>query len=118
HLSGIGADATSPSPYIRNRGEGEAAVQAAFPGVVIIRPAVMFAQDDAFLTTILRLLRTLPVYPLFGKGRTRLQPVYVDDVATAIAQIVRQTPRPYPMYELGGPRVYSYEELVRGVARA
>ena len=117
HLSGIGADATSPSPYIRNRGEGEAAVQAAFPGAVVIRPAVMFAPDDAFLTTILGLLRTLPAYPLFGDGRTRLQPVYVDDVAAAIAQILRQTQRPFPIYELAGPRVYSYGELLRTIAR-
>jgi len=117
HLSGIGADAASASPYIRNRGEGEAAVQAAFPGAVIIRPAVMFGPDDAFLTTILGLLRTLPAYPLFGDGRTRLQPVYVDDVAAAIAQILRQTQRPYPVYELAGPRVYSYEELLRTIAR-
>jgi uncharacterized protein YbjT (DUF2867 family) len=111
HLSGIGADAASPSPYIRNRGEGEAAVQAAFPGAVVVRPAVMFALDDAFLTTILGLLRTLPAYPLFGDGRTRLQPVYVDDVAAAIAQILRQPQRPYPVYELAGPRIYSYGEL-------
>jgi uncharacterized protein YbjT (DUF2867 family) len=117
HLSGIGADAASPSPYIRNRGEGEAAVQAAFPGTVVIRPAVMFAPDDSFLTTILGLLRTLPAYPLFGDGRTRLQPVYVDDVAAAIAQVLRQTQRPYPIYELAGPRVYSYEELLRTIAR-
>jgi len=117
HLSGIGADATSPSSYIRNRGEGEAAVQAAFPGAVIIRPAVMFALDDAFVTTILRLLRTLPAYPLFGDGRTRLQPVYVDDVAAAIVQVLRQTQSPYPIYELAGPRVYSYEELLRTIAR-
>jgi uncharacterized protein YbjT (DUF2867 family) len=117
HLSGIGADAASPSPYIRNRGEGEAAVQAAFPGAVVIRPAVMFAPDDAFLTTILGLLRTLPAYPLFGDGRTRLQPVYVDDVAAAIAQVLRQTQRPYPIYELAGPRVYSYGELLRTIAR-
>src|SRR5450432_4561487 len=116
-LSGIGADAASPSPYIRNRGEGEAAVQAAFPGAVVIRPAVMFAPDDAFLTTILGLLRTLPAYPLFGDGRTRLQPVYVDDVAAAIAQILRQTHRPFPIYELAGPRVYSYGELLRTIAR-
>ena len=86
HISGIGADAASPSPYIRSRGEGEAAVQAAFPGAVIIRPAVMFAQDDGFLTTILRLLRILPAYPIFGDGRTRLQPAYADDVAAAITQ--------------------------------
>jgi uncharacterized protein YbjT (DUF2867 family) len=117
HLSGIGADAASASPYIRNRGEGEAAVQAAFPGAVVIRPAVIFGTDDTFLTTILGLLRTLPAYPLFGDGRTRLQPVYVDDVAAAIVQVLRQTQRPYPIYELAGPRVYSYEELLRTIAR-
>jgi uncharacterized protein YbjT (DUF2867 family) len=117
HLSGIGADATSPSPYIRNRGEGEAAAQAAFPGVVVIRPAVMFASDDSFLTTILRLLRLLPACPIFGDGRTRLQPAHADDVAVAIAQVLRQNKKPYPVYELAGPRVYSYEELLRTVAR-
>ena len=115
-LSGIGADPASPSPYIRNRGEGEAAVQAAFPGVVVIRPAVMFGANDTFLTTILRLLRTLPAYPLFGDGRTRLQPVFVGDIGAAIAQILRQAQRPYPLYELAGPRVYSYEELLRTIA--
>jgi uncharacterized protein YbjT (DUF2867 family) len=117
HISGISADTASPSPYIRSRGEGETAVQTAFPGVVIVRSAVMFAPDDAFLTTILRLLRTLPAYPIFGDGRTRLQPVYVDDVAAAIAQILRQSQKPYPVYELAGPRIYSYEELLRTIAR-
>jgi uncharacterized protein YbjT (DUF2867 family) len=117
HLSGIGADPGSPSPYIRSRGEGEAAVQTAFPGAVIVRSAVMFAPDDAFLTTILGLLRSLPAYPMFGDGRTRLQPVHADDVAAAIAQILRQTQKPYPVYELAGPRVYSYEELLRTIAR-
>src|SRR5499427_2206401 len=117
HVSGIGANSTSSSPYIRSRGEGEAAVQIAFSGAVIVRPAVIFASDDAFLTTILRLLRSLPAYPMFGDGRTRLQPVYVDDVAAAIAQILRQSQKPYPIYELAGPRVYSYEELLRTVAR-
>jgi uncharacterized protein YbjT (DUF2867 family) len=117
HVSGISADTASPSPYIRSRGEGEAAVQTAFPGAVIVRPAVLFASDDAFLTTILRLLRSLPAYPIFGDGRTMLQPVYVDDVAAAIAQILRQSQKPYPVYELAGPRVYSYEELLRTIAR-
>jgi uncharacterized protein YbjT (DUF2867 family) len=117
HISGIGANTVSPSPYIRSRGEGEAAVQTAFPGAVIVRPAVMFASDDAFLTTILRLLRSLPAYPIFGDGRTRLQPVYADDAAAAIAQILRQSRKPYPVYELAGPRVYSYEELLRTIAR-
>ena len=117
HVSGIGADTLSPSPYIRTRGEGEAAVQAAFPGAIVVRPAVIFARDDAFLTAILRLLRTLPAYPLFGDGRTRLQPAHVDDVAAAIAQLLRQTQEPSPIYELGGPRIYSYEELLRTIAR-
>jgi uncharacterized protein YbjT (DUF2867 family) len=117
HLSGIGADVASPSPYIRSRGEGEAAVQAAFPGAVIIRPAVMFAPDDSFLTTILRLLRVLPAYPIFGDGRTRLQPAHADDIAAAITQVLRQSKKPYPVYELAGPRVYSYEELLRTIAR-
>jgi len=117
HISGIGANTASPSPYIRSRGEGEAAVQTAFPGAVIVRPAVIFASDDAFLTTILRLLRSLPAYPVFGDGRTRLEPVHVDDVAAAIVQILRQSQKPYPVYELAGPRVYSYEELLRTIAR-
>src|SRR6266403_3357273 len=117
HISGIGANTASPSTYIRSRGEGEAAVQTAFPGAVIVRPAVMFAADDAFLTTILRLLRSLPAYPIFGDGRTRLQPVHADNVAAAIAQIVRQSQKPYPIYELAGPRIYSYEELLRTIAR-
>src|SRR5882757_7041893 len=117
HVSGIGANTASPSPYIRSRGEGEAAVQTAFPGAVIVRPAVMFAADDAFLTTILRLLRSLPAYPIFGDGRTRLQPVHADNVAAAIAQILRQSQKPYPVYELAGPRIYSYEELLRTIAR-
>jgi uncharacterized protein YbjT (DUF2867 family) len=117
HISGIGANAASPSSYIRSRGEGEAAVRAAFPGAVIVRPAVMFAADDAFLTTILRLLRSLPVYPIFGDGRTRLQPAHADDVAAAIAQILRQSHKPFPVYELAGPRVYSYEQLLRTITR-
>jgi len=117
HISGIGANTASPSAYIRSRGEGEAAVQTAFPGAVIVRPAVMFAAGDAFLATILRLLRSLPAYPIFGDGRTRLQPVYADDVAAAIARILRQSQKPYPVYELAGPRIYSYEELLRTIAR-
>ena len=92
-------------------------MQTAFPGAVIVRPAVMFAADDAFLTTILRLLRSLPAYPVFGDGRTKLQPVHADDVAAAIAQILWQSRKPYPVYELGGPRIYSYEELLRTIAR-
>jgi NADH dehydrogenase len=116
HVSGIGCDAASPSLYIRKRGEGELAVRAAFADALLIRPAVMFGPDDAFLTTILKLLRGLPVYPMFGRGLTRLQPAYVEDVAKAIATALHRTEMRPITFECGGPRVYSYEELLRAVA--
>jgi NADH dehydrogenase len=116
HVSGIGADAGSTSQYIRSRGEGESAVRAACPGAIIIRPAVMFAVDDAFLTTIATLLRRLPAYPMFGGGTTKLQPVHVEDVAEAIARVIQRSEEQPLTIECGGPRVYSYEELLRTVA--
>lgn len=116
HLSGIGADPASPSLYICKRGEGELAVRAAFADALIIRPAVMFGPDDAFLTTILELLRRLPVYPMFGRGRTRLQPAHVEDVAEAVARALQRTRTQPTTFECGGPRVYSYEQLLRAVA--
>jgi NADH dehydrogenase len=116
HVSGIGADATSPSRYIRKRGEGELAVRAAFNDASFVRPAVMFGPDDAFLTTILNLLRQLPIYPMFGRGRTRLQPAYVEDVAEAIGRIMQRAETPSRIFEFGGPRIYSYEEFLRAAA--
>jgi len=115
HVSGIGADAASPSSYIRKRGEGELAVRAAFADALFVRPAVMFGPDDAFLTTILKLLRQLPIYPMFGRGRTRLQPAYVEDVAEAIGRTMQRAETP-SIVEFGGPHVYSYEEFLRAVA--
>jgi NADH dehydrogenase len=116
HVSGIGADAASPSLYIRKRGEGELAVRAAFADALLIRPAVMFGPDDSFLTTIITLLRRLPIYPMFGRGLTRLQPVYVEDVAEAITKALQRTEKHPITFECGGPRVYSYEELLEAVA--
>jgi NADH dehydrogenase len=116
HVSGIGADPASPSLYIRKRGEGELAVRAAFADALLIRPAVMFGPDDSFLTTIIRLLERLPIYPVFGRGLTRLQPAYVEDVAEAITRALQRTERHLITFECGGPRVYSYEELLKAVA--
>ena len=116
HVSGIGADAASPSPYIRKRGEGELAVRAAFSDAIFVRPAVMFGPDDAFLITILKFLRQLPVYPMFGRGLTSLQPAYVEDVAEAIGRIMQRAETPSMIFEFGGPRTYSYEEFLRTVA--
>jgi NADH dehydrogenase len=118
HVSGIGADARSQSLYIRKRGEGELAVRKAFADAILIRPAVMFGPNDAFLTTILKLLNRLPVFPMFGNGQMRLQPVYVEDVGQAIAKIMQGGQTGSTTFECGGPRVYSYEELLRAVASA
>ena len=91
-------------------------VRAAFADATIIRPAVMFGPDDAFLTVVLELLRRLPIYPMFGRGLTRLQPAYVGDVAEAIARVLQGTQTHAITYEFGGPRIYSYEEFLRAVA--
>jgi len=116
HVSGIGADPRSLSLYIRKRGEGELAVREAFAQAILIRPAVMFGPDDAFLNAILRLFKWLPFFPMFGNGQMRLQPVYVEDVGQAIAQILQREQTGPNTFECGGPRVYSYEELLRAVA--
>jgi uncharacterized protein YbjT (DUF2867 family) len=117
HVSGIGSNPRSRSLYIRKRGEGELAVRVAFPNAIVVRPAVMFGPDDAFLTTILSLLRRLPIYPMFGSGLTRLQPVYVEDVAEAIVRALQQTDPSNVTFECGGPRLYTYEELLKMIAR-
>jgi uncharacterized protein YbjT (DUF2867 family) len=115
-VSGIGADAGSTSPYIRSRGKGEKAVREAFSAATLIRPSVMFGRGDAFLIPIARMLRRLPVFPLFGLGQTQLQPAYVEDVADAIARAMQNTQSPM-CYELGGPRVYTYRSLLEVIAR-
>lgn len=115
HISGIGSDSHSRSPYIRSRGAGEEAVRRAFPEAVVIRPSVMVGPDDAFLVPLRRLLRRLPVFPLFGRGGTRLQPVHVEDVAEAIARVMGR-PDHAGIYELAGPGVYTYAGLLRAVA--
>ncbi|MBK1624032.1 complex I NDUFA9 subunit family protein [Afifella marina] len=116
-LSGVGADPNSPSRYIAARGAGEVAVRRAFGNAVIVRPAVMFGPQDGFICTFSDLLRRYPVFPLFGSGETRLQPTFVGDVAEAVACIVVAGPDPEPRtYEFGGPRTYTYRELVGIVA--
>jgi NADH dehydrogenase len=87
-VSGLGADPQSRSPYIRSRGRGEVAVQQAFPNATIVRPSAMFGPGDALFGTLASLARLLPVLPLIGGGRTRLQPVYVEDVAEAVSRIL------------------------------
>jgi NADH dehydrogenase len=78
----------------------------------------MFGRDDVFLNTLIKLLRTLPVYPMFGRGETRLQPADVEDVGEAVARLLQRTEPAALTVECGGPRIYSYEELLKTIARA
>ena len=113
HISGLGADPGSSSPYVRARGVGEALVKEAFDGVTILRPGVIFGPDDSFLNTLAGMARRTPVLPLFGTGGTRLQPVFVGNVAEACVRVLADPSTRCNVYEIGGPRVYAYEQLVR-----
>ena len=113
HISGLGADPGSDSPYVRARGIGENLVREAFDGVTILRPSVIFGPGDAFVNKLAAMGRQAPVLPLFGTGGTRLQPVFVGDVAEACARALADPATQGRVYELGGPRVYPYRELVR-----
>jgi uncharacterized protein YbjT (DUF2867 family) len=111
-VSGIGADPESGSPYIRTRGRGELVVRQAFAGATVIRPGVMFGPGDALFGSIAKLARLLPALPLIGGGRTRLQPVYVEDVAQAISRVLAEPGTAGQTYEVAGPGVYTLRELV------
>ncbi|SNX72347.1 NADH dehydrogenase [Cereibacter ovatus] len=115
HLSAIGADETSDSAYSRTKGEGEAAVLAAFPHAVILRPSVIFGPEDQFFNRFAAMVRLSPVLPVVG-GDTKFQPVFVDDVAQAAVAGV--TGRAAPgIYELGGPDVESFRALMQMLLR-
>jgi len=112
HISGIGADPESASPYVRARAKGERLVADAFPNATILRPSVLFGPDDNFFNMLARLARYCPVLPLFGTGGTRLQPVFVDDVAEACARVLSDDTTAGQTYELGGPDIYTYRDLL------
>jgi uncharacterized protein YbjT (DUF2867 family) len=111
-VSGIGADPDSSSPYIRARGRGELMVRQPFPGATIVRPSVMFGPGDGLFGRLAALARLLPILPLIGGGHTRLQPIFVEDVAEAITNILSDPGTVGRTYELAGPRVYTLQELV------
>ncbi|MFE8069432.1 complex I NDUFA9 subunit family protein [Marinobacteraceae bacterium S3BR75-40.1] len=108
-LSGIGADTTSDSKYVRARAQGEKAVQSAFPEAVILRPSVLFDDEGGFVEA-LEWVSRLPLIPLFGNGTTRLQPVHAADVAVAIERLVARSGSVGRLFELGGARACSYRE--------
>ena len=117
HVSAIGADVDSLSAYGRSKAAGEAAVRAAFPGATILRPSIIFGPEDQFLNRFARIIGSAPVIPVIG-GTTRFQPVYVGDVADAIANAAEQ-PQLHggKIYEVAGPQVMTMKEINAWIAK-
>lgn len=112
-VSAIGADKDSASGYAATKGEGEACVRTAFPEAAIVRPSLVFGPEDNFFNRFAALARILPALPLIGGGNTRFQPVFVGDVAWAIKRLVEDPALGGAIYELGGPTVYTFRELMQ-----
>ncbi|MBI1235389.1 MAG: NAD-dependent epimerase/dehydratase family protein [Alphaproteobacteria bacterium] len=110
-MSAIGADAGSKSRYAVTKAAGEAAVQQAFPGAVILRPSIIFGTEDEFFNRFADMARFAPALPLPGGGRMKMQPVFVGDVAASVATAISDA-SVAGVYELGGPRTYTYKELM------
>lgn len=113
HVSAIGADPDSPAKYASSKAEGEAAVLDAFPDAVILRPSIIFGNGDGFFNRFAAMAKFSPALPLLGGGHTKMQPVYVDDVADAVCTALEDTSTQGKTYELGGPTVYSFKELMQ-----
>ena len=114
HLSAIGADLDSASAYGKTKAEGEAKAKAAFAGVSIVRPSVVFGPEDGFFNRFAAMTRFSPALPLIG-GETKMQPVFVGDVAEAIATLIDRGMADATTYELGGPEVKSFKDLLNYV---
>ena len=112
HISAIGADETSESSYARTKALGEKAVRQAFPDATILRPSIVVGPEDGFFNRFAAMARVSPALPLIGGGKTRFQPVYVGDVADAAMAAVHETAAKGQTYELGGPRVYTFKQLM------
>jgi NADH dehydrogenase len=117
HVSALGADPGSDSAYARSKAAGEQAVRAAFPAAAIMRPSIVFGPEDEFFNRFAAMAELAPALPLIGGGRTRFQPVYVGDVAAAIVAAIDREDAAGRTYELGGPRIYSFRELVELMLR-
>jgi uncharacterized protein YbjT (DUF2867 family) len=114
-VSAVGADEHSPSGYARAKAEGEKAVFAGKPDATIFRPSIMFGPEDDFFNKFAAMARIMPALPLIGGGLTKFQPVFVGDVAEAIARAVEGKTKDGTVYELGGPEVRTFKELMQYV---
>ena len=116
-MSAIGADPQSRSEYARTKAEGEARVFAARPDAVVLRPSLVFGMEDQFFNRFANMARLSPVLPLIGGGKTRFQPVFVNDVALAVADAVEGKVAGGRVYELGGPSVLTFREMMEEMLR-
>ena len=112
-VSALGADPNSESKYARTKAEGEAAVREIYPDAVVVRPSIVFGPGDHFFNRFAAMAQTSPALPLIGGGQTRFQPVFVGDVARALAQVVEAPEAAGQTYELGGPAAFSFRELMQ-----
>lgn len=117
HMSALGAGAGSTSSYARSKAAGEQAVRLFFPDAAIFRPSIVFGPDDNFFNLFATLARVSPILPLIGGGMTKFQPVYVDDVAAALQRAIGNPEMRGSTYELGGPQIYSFRELMELLLR-
>jgi NADH dehydrogenase len=117
HVSAIGADENSASVYARTKAAGERAVREAVPASTIFRPSVVFGPEDQFTNRFASLARIAPMLPLIGGGDTKLQPVFVGDVARAIAAAVDGKTQNGAVYELGGPEVMSMRQILEFILK-
>ena len=117
HISAIGANAESDAKYARSKAAGEDAIKGAFPNATILRPSIVFGPEDDFFNRFASLARMFPFLPLIGGGETKFQPVYVGDVAEAIMATLEDDSAAGKTFELGGPRVYTFRELMEIVLR-
>ena len=117
HVSALGADADSPSDYARTKAEGEARARAALKSTTVVRPSVVFGRDDDLLNRFASMATWSPALPLPGGGETRFQPVYVGDVAQAVARAVEDPTTAGKTYELGGPEVMTLKDILELVVR-
>jgi len=112
HVSAIGADKTSTSAYGRAKAEGEVAVLAEFPEAIIVRPSIVFGPEDEFFNRFASMAKSSPLMPLVGGGKTKFQPVFVADLATAIVNAAEGAGKPGTVYEIGGPDVATFRSLL------
>src|ERR1700757_800249 len=118
HTSALGASPVSPAVSDRTKAEGELAVREGFPQATIVRPSLVFGEDDHFFSRFANMIRSSPILPLIGGGTTKFQPVFVDDMTAGLSELLKRSDTAGQTYEFGGPQVYSFKALLEHLLTA